>query len=148
MNASTIGLVLLLVAFTPGCRDEPKGVIHGPPCTKELAQTLQWCAPGKELSPCEHVPAELGEACQAGCVLQMCGDTAPESINSRARSTSCSDNRGPLYWRNFFAAGYACEEQHGRAQPARGNCTTAEVEEQCTELAGTNWADSWPGRYR
>jgi hypothetical protein len=149
MNASTIALVLLLVACTPGCRDEPKGTIYGPPCsTKELARTLEWCAPGKELSPCVHVPAELGESCQAGCVLQMCEDTAPGSITSLARSTSCSDNRGPLYWRNFFTAAYACETQHGRAQPARGDCATAEVEKQCPELAGTSWAESWPGRYR
>jgi hypothetical protein len=156
MSKITLLLAFVLAAPQAGCRDSSvRSVrkISGPPCSEEeLPETLEMCARGRELSRCKSVPEEQGEACQAGCVMEKCQDTTPDWIMSRAHATSCGDPRGPVYWRNFIWAVITCEQQpeqrHGRAQPALGDCTTAAVEKQCPELAGTDWAKSWPGRYR
>jgi hypothetical protein len=149
MKPTAISCALLLAASMAGCRDCRTGTLYGPPCSaEELPRTLGWCAHGTLFSSCERVPAEQGEACQLGCVMQMCQETSPEWMLSRAREASCSDKRGPAYWRNFLTAMHACEQKHGSAWQAMSDCTTADVELHCPELAGTNWADSWPGRYR
>jgi hypothetical protein len=124
---------------------------YGPPCSaEELPRTLESCSRGGTLSRCASVPSDEVDACQAGCVMQRCRDTTPETIARRALESSCGDTHGALYWRNAIAAVVTCERQIGKQLSQREAieaCAAAAMKNECPEIASDVLAGRWPGHF-
>lgn len=118
-------------------------------CDRDLDAVFELCDPARSRSDCDGVAAEEADGCQAGCVMQTCRKLRDCAEPDPAWcGSSCADARGGLFWLNFWSAYYACKWQVGEEQPARGDCTVADLEARCPELAGTEWTARFRGLYK
>ena len=147
--ASIAAAVVLLVglgAYRGEGKVEPGswGSCDGPDDLQFLFE--DYCNPEREGSDCQEVPEEYEDACQAGCVRDMCPALVPCTGLDPIFCASCEDMKGARFWDDFRMWGDRCQYRqrvgtiHFGPRDTWKACVQSEMEQHCPALVGKDWS--------